>query len=134
MKTKDFKRRIVRVAMMLFALVTTTQAWAQTTMTWTFSYTGAIQSFTASKAGIYELQVWGAQGGKQGSAGGLGGYATCRTTLAQGETIYIYVGGKGGDEAKMAVPVVGMAAEKVVLVGTGTTVLAVVEAPHTSPR
>ena len=28
MKTKDFKRRIVRVAMMLFALVTTTQVWA----------------------------------------------------------------------------------------------------------
>jgi len=28
MKTKDFKRRLVRVAMMLFALMTTTQAWA----------------------------------------------------------------------------------------------------------
>ena len=100
MKTKDFKRRLVRVAMMLFALVTNTQVWAQATTSWMFSYTGAIQTFTASKAGIYELQVWGAQGGKQGSAGGLGGYATCRTTLAQGEIIYVYVGGKGGDEAK----------------------------------
>lgn len=30
----------------------------------------------------------------------MGGYATCWIYLDQGETIYIYVGGKGGDEAR----------------------------------
>ena len=70
--------------------------WAEVA-TWTMDYTGDIQTFTAPCSGIYELKVWGAQGGQFVKAGGLGGYATCRTTLTQGETIYIYVGGKGGD-------------------------------------
>ena len=72
-------------------------AWAEATTSWTMDYTGDIQTFTAPCSGIYELKVWGAQGGQFIKAGGLGGYATCRTTLTQGETIYIYVGGKGGD-------------------------------------
>ena len=61
---------------------------------WGRGYTGEIQTFTAPYSGIYQLRVWGAQGGQLAAkSGGLGGYATCRTTLAQGETIYIYVGG-----------------------------------------
>ena len=66
--------------------------------TWTMEYTGTIQSFTAPATGVYELQVWGAQGGTYSdyNAGGLGGYATCHANLTQGETIYIYVGGQGG--------------------------------------
>ena len=67
------------------------------TTTWTMEYTGAIQTFTAPVAGEYELQVWGAQGGQYYATGGLGGHATCRTSLTQGETIYVYVGGRGGD-------------------------------------
>ena len=69
---------------------------------WKFDYTGAIQSFIAPCSGTYELHVWGAQGGARdslyGGCGGLGGYASCHITLAQGETIYIYVGGQGGEE------------------------------------
>ena len=66
---------------------------------WEMDYTSDIQTFTAPSSGIYQLRVWGAQGGRLNTKpGGLGGYATCRTTLAQGETIYVYVGGKGGDE------------------------------------
>ena len=65
--------------------------------TWTMDYTGTIQTFTAPATGVYELQVWGAQGGTfDSSPGGKGGYATCRTNLTKDETIYIYVGGKGG--------------------------------------
>ena len=50
---------------------------------WEMDYTGDIQTFTAPCSGIYQLRAWGAQGS----------YATCRTTLTKGETIYIYVGG-----------------------------------------
>ena len=65
---------------------------------WTMEYTGGIQTFTAPATGEYELQVWGAQGGFfYENPGGKGGYATCLTNLTEGETIYIYVGGKGGD-------------------------------------
>ena len=63
---------------------------------WPFSYTGTIQTFTAPQAGIYQLRVWGAQGGNRGVGGGLGGYATCLTSLTEGEIIYVYVGGQGG--------------------------------------
>ena len=64
---------------------------------WNRDYTGDIQTFTAPSSGIYQLRVWGAQGGSREGNGGLGGYATCRTTLTKDETIYVYVGGRGGD-------------------------------------
>lgn len=69
---------------------------------WEREYTGDIQTFTAPCSGIYQLRVWGAQGGwfSNQKSGGLGGYATCRTTLTKGEIIYIYVGGRGGHETK----------------------------------
>ena len=71
--------------------------------TWTMEYTGAIQTFTAPATGVYELQVWGAQGGFfYENQGGKGGYAICRTNLTADETIYIYVGGKGGDGVSAA--------------------------------
>lgn len=65
-----------------------------------YSYTGAVQAFTAPIAGTYTLEVWGAQGGnrphhEQTGYGGKGGYATCQTTLSAGETVFIYVGGQG---------------------------------------
>ncbi|MBR0065803.1 MAG: C10 family peptidase [Paludibacteraceae bacterium] len=61
-----------------------------------YEYSGTIQTFTAPVTGVYELHAWGAQGGKfNENQGGLGGYATCRTNLTAGETIYIYVGGQG---------------------------------------
>ncbi|MBQ8627182.1 MAG: hypothetical protein IJ419_13620 [Agathobacter sp.] len=70
---------------------------------YTFNYTGSVQTFTAPVAGYYNLQVWGAQGGRSladGSikdTGGLGGYSSGDVYLEAGETIYIAVGGKGAD-------------------------------------
>ena len=95
------KRKLYIILALLLTVIQ--GSWAEEITQWTFSYTGAIQTFTAPYAGIYELKVWGAQGGQFiETAGGLGGYATCRTTLTQGETIYIYVGGKGGDRLDAA--------------------------------
>ena len=70
-----------------------------------FQYTGAEQRMVVSSlADSVVLQVWGAEGGSgTGSsttlyAGGLGGYS--KGTLgnaAAGQTLYVYVGGKGPD-------------------------------------
>ena len=68
-----------------------------------FNYTGNIQTFTAPIAGYYTLEVWGAQGGNSLSngtsyaMGGMGGYSYGDVYLEAGETVYIAVGGKGGN-------------------------------------
>lgn len=66
-----------------------------------FNYTGAIQTFTAPKTGIYQLETWGAQGenatdGTLTARGGYGAYATGEVSLTQGDTLYINVGGQNG--------------------------------------
>ena len=68
-----------------------------------FAYTGGIQTFTAPKTGIYQLETWGAQGGNAEDSeneltarGGYGAYAKGEVLLVQGETIYIGVGGQSG--------------------------------------
>ena len=66
-----------------------------------FDYTGSIQTFTVPKDGIYQLEVWGAQGGTAtdddlSANGGYGSYSTGEVELHQGDTLYIVVGGQGG--------------------------------------
>src|SRR5574344_2694643 len=69
---------------------------------WTFDYTGDIQTFNVPYSGVYKLEVWGAQGGisyangSQQDIGGYGGYATGNITIKSKESLYIVVGGKGG--------------------------------------
>lgn len=48
-------------------------------------------------AGVYKLEVWGAQGGYQNdsSKGGKGGYSYGTLTLTEPTKIYVYVGGSG---------------------------------------
>lgn len=65
-----------------------------------YNYTGGVQYFVAPYTGTYTLQVWGAQGGTQTfngatGTGGLGGYSSGDVALAQGEVLYVYVGGTG---------------------------------------
>jgi large repetitive protein len=62
---------------------------------WNFSYTGSVQTFTATTAGTYDLQLWGASGGNDGQIGGKGGYATAKMALTAGQSINIYVAGQG---------------------------------------
>ncbi|MCL2038144.1 glycine-rich protein, partial [Candidatus Saccharibacteria bacterium] len=60
--------------------------------------TGLMQSFTAPVAGLYKLEVWGAQGGNapSGGQGGRGGYSTVTVQLNANQVIYIASGGQGG--------------------------------------
>jgi len=48
---------------------------------------------TVPTSGQYKFEVWGAQGGC--SYGGTGGYSTGLVQLNSGDTLYVYVGGKG---------------------------------------
>ena len=69
----------------------------QAPVAYEYGYTGSIQTFTAPKDGIYQIEAWGAQGGNADSArGGYGAYATGEVYLNQGDTLYIVVGGQNG--------------------------------------
>lgn len=64
-----------------------------------FAYTGTVQEVTLP-AGKYKLQCWGAQGGNSGSYSGVGskgGYSEGVLTLTETTTLYVFVGGKGGN-------------------------------------
>lgn len=63
-----------------------------------FAYTGGVQAFTAPFKAVYKLEAWGA-GGCSLPGGGIGGYSAGYVQLAQGETIYICVGGAGSNGA-----------------------------------
>ncbi len=64
----------------------------------TFTYTGAVQTYTVP-AGVDSvlLQVWGAQGGDGGPTnyGGKGGYSHGIMRVTAGDVLYVYVGGQG---------------------------------------
>ena len=66
------------------------------------TYTSATQHvYNVPEDGTYSLEVWGAEGGtSQGYAGGKGGYSYGDINLSKGTTLYINVGGKGGNGAK----------------------------------
>ena len=70
-----------------------------------FSYTGAVQKYVVPNGVTQlDLQVWGAEGGKgtyssatSFYAGGKGGYSEGTMPVNSGDTLYVYVGGKGMD-------------------------------------
>jgi hypothetical protein len=70
----------------------------------TFNYTGSIQTYTTTKAGLYEIDVAGAQGGSctnipggetGGFRGGWGGTMKGEVYLRAGMTFALMVGGRG---------------------------------------
>jgi hypothetical protein len=68
---------------------------------WDFNYNGSVQEFIAPESGIYKLETWGAEGGRNltnpSSVSGKGGYSKGELHLNKGEKLYVYVGGKGTD-------------------------------------
>ncbi|MFD0671917.1 glycine rich domain-containing protein [Cohnella sp. GCM10027633] len=64
-----------------------------------FDYTGSEQTFTATTNGTYTIEAWGARGGIGGDSTvpNRGGYAKGSISLNAGDTLKLYVGGKGGD-------------------------------------
>lgn len=64
---------------------------------WTFEYTGTEQVFKSPYSGIYEFEIYGAQGESiDSNEGGKGGKVTAAIRLSRNEEIIIYVGGTDG--------------------------------------
>ena len=69
--------------------------------TWDFDYTGDSQKFSVPCGGTYKVELWGAQGGSNGTdLGGLGGYTSGDLNLKENKVLYLYVGSKGNDGSK----------------------------------
>ena len=69
--------------------------------TYSFGYSGGIQSFAVPFDGVWKLEVYGAKGGdgwgkKSGGGGGWGGYSVNYKALKKGTNLYIGCGGAGG--------------------------------------
>ncbi|CAB4640828.1 unannotated protein [freshwater metagenome] len=68
------------------------------TATTNFEFTESIQSYTVP-AGVSRINVsaFGAQGGSMTAQGGLGGHVSATVPVVPGETLFVFVGGGGGD-------------------------------------
>jgi large repetitive protein len=68
------------------------------TATSTFEFTESIQSYTVP-AGVSKINVYAAagQGGSNAGQGGGGGAVTATMPVTPGETLFVFVGGGGGD-------------------------------------
>ena len=82
-----------------YAIITFINAGIEPNTTYNFDYNGSDvldpseQIFKPLENGVYQLEVWGAQGG--GDLGGQGGYSTGYVYLTTSDILYINVGGQG---------------------------------------
>lgn len=66
----------------------------------TYAYEGAEKIWKAPYSGYYQFEIWGAQGGSNtyyGETGGYGGYVKGEIYLDANSSLYIRVGGQGGN-------------------------------------
>ena len=103
-----YKRFLTMLKFVIFFLLLTILYGKTAFAAWDFNYTGNVQSWTCPVTGTYKLEVWGAQAGynyfqwgHNGTEGAQGGYATGEVTLSKGTTLYICVGGRGGQSVDM---------------------------------
>ncbi len=91
------KKLVLTSALLLFFLINRSQVFVVDT----FAYTGAVATFVVPNCvDTVFIKAWGAQGGDDGPMvvlGGLGGYAQGSLPVNPGDTLRIYVGGKGTD-------------------------------------
>lgn len=69
----------------------------KTGQTWSYSYTGAVSTFSTPCDATYQLEVWGGQGGSASTTyyGGYGGYSVGDVSLTKGTNLYVHVGNQG---------------------------------------
>jgi len=95
LKNKTKKLR-VNTFLLIFLTLSLFQLNILSAQTYSYSYTGNVQSFTVPTTGIYRVEVWGARGGTgETYSVSKGGYAKGEVNLVAGTVLYVYVGGKG---------------------------------------
>jgi len=78
------------------SLVTIPAAAGYQALSWTFNYTGALQTFVVPKGRKRMwIECYGAQGQSGIGIGGRGGYVKTKITVTHDETLNLYVGGSG---------------------------------------
>lgn len=63
---------------------------------------GSPQAYTIPYTGYYYMEAAGGSGGSDATSGGYGGYVKAYTYLTAGQTVYVNVGGHGGDNVPMS--------------------------------
>ena len=101
------KKTIMHVKLVqLVLLVILLSSYLHSQTTYTFVYTGSVQTLTL-QAGSYSIECWGGDGGGTTGTnanaavlklGGKGGYARGTLTVSAVTTASVYVGGKGNTE------------------------------------
>ena len=66
-----------------------------------YPFTNGVQTFTAPIDGVYQIELWGANGGGINTSeggyipGGNGGYTKAYINVKRGRVVYVFVGGSG---------------------------------------
>src|SRR5436189_2269584 len=107
MKRKIYKLSSAAKQGLLALALTILWATAYSQTTYTFNYTGSIQTMTV-QPGTYSLDCCGGNGGWHANDAllqrGKGGYSSGSVTITSPTTLYIAVGGAGGTQTNNTVP------------------------------
>jgi len=98
-KKKEIKMTGIVILFMfsLLLLLRAVTVNAEEDVVFLYAYTGTEQVFQVPYTGVYQIELYGAQGGNCGKKeGGKGGQITATMRLNKGEKLYIFVGGQDG--------------------------------------
>lgn len=94
------RRKITGVAVLcaicLFTLLRQVEVKAEQVTAFTYTYSGEKQVFESPYTGIYQVELYGAQGSNAACEGGKGGKVTVSLCIKKGEKLSVYVGGQNG--------------------------------------
>jgi len=93
-------RRVTGIVMLcsvfLFTLFKQIEVKAEQVTSFTYTYSGEKQVFESPFTGIYQVELYGAQGANAACEGGKGGKVTISLSLKKGEKLTVCVGGQNG--------------------------------------
>ena len=101
---QKFQMKVLRMGVSLAIFIILLLMSHSAAQTFTFTYTGDVQTFVVPPGvTLLHVDAFGAQGGHP-TGGGRGGRVETMIAVTPGETLYIYVGGAGGDASGCCIP------------------------------